>query len=195
MTTRRSFVAAAAAGATFWRPGLGQDEPKSLVKRGMIVRSSRPEDLEMAASGFADYITPAERFFVRTHVYVPAVKLNDWRLRVEGEVSSRLSLEMNDLRAFPTVEVVSVLECAGNGRSFYDPPVAGVQWTNGACGNGRWRGVRLADVLKRAGMKSTAAQILFDGADLPIGTMVDFQRTIPVRKALDPIQTLCWLMS
>jgi len=123
----------------------GQDEPKDLVKRGMIVRSSRPEDLEMAASGFADYITPAERFFVRTHVYVPAVKLNDWRLRVEGEVSSPLSLAMNDLRAFPTVEVVSVLECGGNGRSFYDPPVAGVQWTNGACGNGRWRGVRLAD--------------------------------------------------
>jgi len=47
-------------------------------------------------------------------------------------------------------------------------------------------------LLKRAGMKSTAAQILFDGADLPIGTMADFQRTIPVRKALDPNTLLAY---
>jgi sulfite oxidase len=145
----------------------------------------RPQDLEMPLSGFADYITPTEHFFVRTHVYAPSVKLSEWRLRVEGEVSSPLSLTMDDLRQLPTSEVVSVLECAGNGRTFYEPSVAGIQWNWGAAGNGRWRGVRLADVLKRAGIKSPAAQILFDGADVPIGTMADFQRTLPVSKALD----------
>jgi DMSO/TMAO reductase YedYZ molybdopterin-dependent catalytic subunit len=191
MTTRRSFVAAAA-GAALWKPAWAQDQPAKLAKRDMIVRSVRPEDLEMPLSGFADYITPTDRFFVRTHVYAPAVKMSDWTLRVEGEVSSPLSLTLNDLRALPAVEVVSVLECAGNGRSFFDPPVAGIQWTNGAAGNGRWRGVRVAEVLKRAGIKPAAAQILFDGADMPIGAMADFQRTIPMKKALDPNTLLAY---
>lgn len=161
----------------------------------MIVRSVRPEDLEMTLSGFLDYITPAEHFFVRTHVYVPRVNLSEWRLNVAGEVSSPLTLSMEELRKLPAVELVSVLECAGNGRAFYDPPVAGVQWANGAVGNGRWRGVRLADVLKRAGVKPTAVEVLFDGADVPIGTMADFQRTIPIKKALDPDTLLAYEMN
>src|SRR5215471_8586657 len=116
-------------------------------KRDMLVRSRRPEDLEMPLSGFSDYITPIEHFFVRTHVYVPQVNLSEWRLKVEGEVATPLTLTMDDLKKLPSAEVIGVLECAGNGRSFYDPPVPGAQWTNGAAGNGRWRGARLADVL------------------------------------------------
>jgi DMSO/TMAO reductase YedYZ molybdopterin-dependent catalytic subunit len=158
----------------------------------MIVRSVRPQDLEMPFAGFSAYVTPIEQFFVRTHVYAPTVKIGDWRLRVEGEVSSPLTLTIGDLRALPASEVVGVLECAGNGRSFYDPPVAGVQWATGAVGNGRWRGVRLADVLKRAGIKSSASQILFDGADVPLGAMADFQRTIPIKKTLDPNTLLAY---
>jgi DMSO/TMAO reductase YedYZ molybdopterin-dependent catalytic subunit len=151
----------------------------------MLVRSARPEDLEMPLSGFADYITPIEHFFVRTHVYVPTVNLSEWRLKVDGEVATPLTLTMDDLRKLPTVELVAVTECAGNGRGFYEPPVAGLQWANGSVGNARWRGVRLADVLKRAGVKDSAKEVLFDGADVPIGTMPDFQRSIPVKKALD----------
>ncbi|HLH45058.1 MAG TPA: sulfite oxidase [Bryobacteraceae bacterium] len=184
MTNRRSFLAAAAGGA-FWLQARGQDGPPRAAKRDMIVRSVRPQDLEMPISGFSDYITPAEHFFVRTHVYAPEVRLSQWRLKVEGEVSSPLTLTMEDLRALPAVEVTSVLECAGNGRSFYNPTVAGIQWTNGAAGNGRWRGARLADVLRKAGVKANAAHILFDGADAPLGEMADFRRTIPIRKALD----------
>src|SRR5215469_3007953 len=190
-TTRRSFFAAAAGGG-FWWQARGQNGPPGAAKRDMIVRSVRPQDLEMPISGFSAYITPAQDFFVRTHVYVPTVNPGEWRLRVEGEVLSPLTLTMDDLRALPAVEVVSVLECAGNGRSFYDPPVAGVQWANGAAGNGRWRGARLADVLKKAGVKSAAAQVLFDGADVPLGAMADFQRTIPIKKALDPNTLLAY---
>ena len=94
----------------------------------------------MPPSGFGDYITPIEHFYVRTHVHVPEVILRDWRLRVEGQVETPLTLTMDELRRMPATELVGVLECDGNGRSFYEPPVAGVQWTNGAVGNGRWRG-------------------------------------------------------
>jgi len=183
---RRSFCFAAACALL-----RADDRPK----RNMLVRSTRPEDLEMPLSGFSDYITPIEHFFVRTHVYVPTVNVNDWRLKVEGEVGAPLTLTLDDLKRMPAVEIVSVVECAGNGRSFYEPPVPGAQWSTGAVGNGRWRGVRMADVLKRAGIKDSAREILFDGADVPLGTMPDFQRSITVKKALDPNTMLAYEMN
>jgi DMSO/TMAO reductase YedYZ molybdopterin-dependent catalytic subunit len=161
----------------------------------MLVRSVRPEDLEMALSGFSDYITPIDHFFVRTHVYVPQVTLDSWRLKVDGEVTTPLTLTMEDLKKLPGVDLVSVLECAGNGRGFYEPPVPGLQWGSGAVGNGRWRGVRMVDVLKRAGIKESSKEILFDGADMPLGTMPDFQRSIPVKKALDSNTILAYEMN
>ena len=98
----------------------------------MIVRSKRPEDFEMPLDGFSTWLTPVERFFVRTHVYTPKVEVSQWQLRVEGKVASALSLSLAELREFPGAELVSVLECAGNGRGFYQPAVAGLQWANGA---------------------------------------------------------------
>ncbi len=161
----------------------------------MNVLSSHPEDLEMPLSGFSDYLTPIDRFFVRTHVYVPAVNLNDWRLSVDGEVSKPLTLTMDELKKFPSVALDSVVECAGNGRGFAEPPVPGLQWTNGSVGNARWRGVRLADVLKGAGIKDSGTEVLFNGADVPIGKMQDFRRTITVKKALDPNTLLAYEMN
>ena len=183
---RRDFLMLA--GATLLR---AEDRPK----RDMLVRSARPEDLEMPVSGFANYITPIEHFFVRTHVYAPTVNLSDWRLKVEGEVTTPLTLTVEELKALRPVELISVVECAGNGRGFYEPSVPGLQWANGAVGNGRWRGVRLADVLKRAGIKDSAKEILFEGADVPLGTMPDFQRSIPVKKALDANTLLAYEMN
>ncbi len=183
---RRNFLFLA--GASLLR---ADDRPKL----DMLVRSARPEDLEMPFSGFSDYITPIEHFFVRTHVYVPKMDPASWRLKIEGEVTTPLTLTMEDLKKLPPVELVSVVECAGNGRGFYDPPVPGVQWGSGAVGNARWRGVRLADALKRAGIKDSAKEILFDGADVPLGSMPDFQRSIPVKKALDSNTILAYEMN
>ncbi len=161
----------------------------------MIVRASRPEDFEMPLSGFGTWLTPNEQFFIRTHVYKPTVDLAAWRLKVEGEVATPLSLSMDDLKQLPRVELVSVLECAGNGRSFYQPTLPGLQWTYGAVGNARWAGVRLADVLKKAGHKASAKEVLFNGADVPIGTMPDFQRGIPVEKAMHADTMLAFEMN
>lgn len=174
---------------------LGLAAACTLCGADRLTRSARPEDLEMPLEGFADYITPVDQFFVRSHVYVPNVSLDAWRLRVEGEVASPLVLEMAELRKLPTVELVSVAECAGNGRAFYDPPVAGLQWADGAVGNGRWRGVRLRDVLGRAGVKASAREVLFEGADAPLGTMPDFQRSIPIAKAMDGDTLLAFEMN
>ncbi len=154
------------------------------AKQGMIVRSVRPLDLEMPLDGFSTWITPIERFFVRSHHYIPKVELQEWRLDIQGEVQKQVSLTMADLEKLPQIEVVAVLECAGNGRGLYEPSMPGLQWEYGAVGNARWRGVRLADVLKLAGLKDSAREVVFDGADVPVGKMPDFQRALPLNRAL-----------
>jgi DMSO/TMAO reductase YedYZ molybdopterin-dependent catalytic subunit len=152
--------------------------------KSLIIRSTNPEDFEMPLSGFESWLTPSESFFVRTHIYKPKVDLANWRLKVDGLVERELTLDMAELRKFPRAEQVAVLECAGNGRSFYEPGVAGMQWKVGAVGNARWTGVRLADVLKRAGVRAGATSVLFNGADVPMGKVPDFIRSVPLEKAL-----------
>ena len=162
----------------------------------MITRSPRPADLEMPLDGFHDWITPVDRFFVRCHTYFPErANLSDWRMKIDGVVNQPLTLTMDDLKKLPRVELVGVLECAGNGRSFYQPRVAGTQWAFGSVGNGRWAGVRFRDVLQKAGLKESAKAILLDGSDSPLGSMPKFQRTVTVEKALDPDTLLAYEMN
>jgi len=165
------------------------------LRAEMIVHSKRPQDIEMPLEGFKNWITPVDSFFVRSHNYTPSVTLAEWKLQIDGEVERPVALTMDDLKKLPRVELVGVLECAGNGRGFYRPQVAGTQWQWGSVGNARWTGVRLADVLKRAGIKASGREILFDGADEPLGTMPDFRRTITREKALHPDTLLAYEMN
>ena len=190
MTRRKLFAVSASAAACYSRFGLAD-----VKTQGLIINSARPKDYEMALAGFKDWITPASQMFVRCHHYTPEVKLSGWNLRIEGVVSNPVTLSMDDLKKLPRVSLVSVLECAGNGRSFYEPHVPGMQWKFGGVANSRWTGVRLRDVLQKAGVKESARHILFDGADVPIGTMPKFQRTITLAKAMDPETLLAYEMN
>ena len=91
--------------------------------------------------------------------------------------------------------MTATLECAGNGRAFFDPPVAGIQWGKGAVGTARWTGVRMADVLKRAGVKSTGKFVVMNGADRALGTMPDFIRQVPIDKAMHPDTLIAYEMN
>ncbi|HYL37619.1 MAG TPA: molybdopterin-dependent oxidoreductase [Bryobacteraceae bacterium] len=160
------------------------------------MRSPKPADLEMPLGGFGQWITPVDLFFVRCHTYTPErANLADWKLKLDGVVNQPLALTMDDLKHFPRVELVAVLECAGNGRAFYQPHVAGTQWEFGSVGNTRWAGVRLRDVLEKAGLKNSARELLLDGYDQPLGAMPKFQRTIPLAKAQDPDTLLVYEMN
>ena len=165
-------------------------------KRGMIIRSSRAEDLEMPLEGFLEnYLTPIDRFFVRSHHFLPTIDMAAYRLTVNGKVTTPLNLSLDDLKKLPRVELISVLECAGNGRGLYEPSMPGLQWTYGSVGNAKWAGVRLADVLKKAGLTPGAVEVLFDGADVPVGKQPEFQRGIPFNKAMDPNTLLAYEMN
>ena len=191
--SRRKLFALTAGAGLYARRGFAV--PADVKTQGLIINSARPQDYEMALSGFRDWITPLDRFFIRSHHYSPDVKLADWNLKIEGVVNNPLTLSMDDLKKLPRVTQVGVLECAGNGRAFYEPHLPGMQWRFGGVGNGKWTGVRLRDVLQRAGVKDTAKEILFDGADVPIGTMPKFQRTITFKKAMDPDTLLAFEMN
>ena len=187
MTNRRLFLSALAAAPLTW----SADTPK----RDGRVLSTRPFDIEMDMAGFADYLTPIDRFYVRTHHYTPNMKAETYQLEVAGEVNNKLTLNLEDLKKMPATELVSVCECAGNGRALYEPSIVGLQWEHGGVGNAKWRGVRLADVLKRAGVASSGKYVLFNGGDTPVGKMPDFQRTIPLTKALESTTLLAYEMN
>jgi DMSO/TMAO reductase YedYZ molybdopterin-dependent catalytic subunit len=181
-----------AAAAALFR---GRGQAAEQAGTGMITLSPRPIDLEMLPDGFSDEITPTHHFFVRCHTYVPDVRVADWKLKVDGLIGQSLQLTLADLKKFPHTSLTGVLECAGNGRSFYEPHLPGAQWRFGSVGNAVWTGVRLRDLLQRGGLKPGASQLLMDGADIPLGTMPDFQRTLPVRKALHADTLLAWEMN
>jgi DMSO/TMAO reductase YedYZ molybdopterin-dependent catalytic subunit len=160
-----------------------------------IVRSVRPQDLETPTSLLDSWITPNELFYVRSHLYTPTVTASDFKLIIDGLVDRPLTLTLENLRQLPGVTMAATLECAGNGRALFEPSVAGVQWERGAVGNARWTGVRLADVLKQAGIKPSAAFVWLNGADRPMGTVPDFVRQLPTAKAMHPDTVLAYAMN
>jgi DMSO/TMAO reductase YedYZ molybdopterin-dependent catalytic subunit len=172
--------------------GLAQ---RAIPKDRLIVRSPRPEDLETPVHLLTSWITPNELFYVRSHFYTPSVDVGAWRLRVDGEVATPLDLTLDDVRRLNSSTQVITLECAGNGRAFFDPPVAGVQWERGAVGTAAWTGVRLAELLERAGARSSARYVWFDGADRGVGKAPDFVRSLPIAKALDYDTLLAYEMN
>ena len=158
--------------------------------------SLRPPDYETPVALLDSFITPVEHFYVRSHLPVPsALEEASWRLTVDGDVDTPVSLSVADLRAMPAATVTVTLECAGNGRAFFTPPVAGIQWRKGAVGTARWTGARLADILARARAKSTARFVHMQGADKPLGTMPPFVRQVPMDKALHSDTVIAYEMN
>lgn len=162
---------------------------------GLILRNERPLDLETPVSAFTGEFTPNELFFVRSHFGAPALDLSSWALRIEGLVERPQELSMPALRKLPPASAPAALQCAGNGRALFKPRVAGAQWARGAVGQAQWRGVRLSDVLDRAGVKAEAKFITFIPGDHPLGEKVPaFLRSIPMEKARKDV-LLAWEMN
>lgn len=169
-----------------WPGGAAAQDAVVPGKERMIVRSLRYLDLETPAHLLDSFLTPVELFYVRNHLAQPRVNLAEWRLAVTGEVERPLELTLDELAGFEQATVTNTLECAGNGRAFQRPRVPGIQWARGAVGTAAFTGARLADVLRRAGVKAAGKHVLFDGLDTPAGKVPDFQRSIPMEKALHP---------
>ena len=164
-------------------------------KRPLLLHNDRPEDLETPASYFSSWITPNDIFFVRQHLPRPRLEESTYRLAITGRVSQPRQLTLADLRKLPQHRLPATLECAGNGRAFFQPRVPGVQWMRGAIGNAEWTGPRLRDVLALAGADLNAAYVTVNGADVGLAKTPDFIRSFPMKKALHPATLLALEMN
>lgn len=158
-------------------------------KRPLIKRSYRPPNYESPMDVFDQAFTPNDQFFVRWHLSnIPEVDVAEWRLKIGGNgATTPFELSLEQLATdFEQVELAALCQCAGNRRGLSDPHVMGVQWGYGTMGNAKWRGVRLKDILARAGLKPDAIEIAFNGGESGVVEETpDFVKSIPAWKALD----------
>jgi len=131
-------------------------------------------------------ITPAGVHYLLIHYDIPAVDAEAWRLTVDGVVVRQLSLSLDDLRSRPALEVVTTMECAGNGRAGLEPMPASQPWLLEAVGTARWCGVSLRALLEEAGMRDGALEVLFTGLDRGLEGDVEqsYQRSLRLEEAL-----------
>jgi len=139
-------------------------------KRPLITYSNTPPLLESPRGVFTNAITSNDEFFVRWHMPdIPTkIDLDSYRISINGLVDKEISLSIKELKEdFEQVEITSVLQCGGNSRSAFKPIVGGIQWGTGAMGCAKWKGVRLIDILRKAGLPKDAHWIGFNGEDKP----------------------------
>jgi DMSO/TMAO reductase YedYZ molybdopterin-dependent catalytic subunit len=141
------------------------------------------------------YVMPNSLFFIRNHDPSPAIDVKTWRLKVEGSgVTRPLELTYDEILRLPSTSVVRYVECAGNGRGFFKEvlgkPAKGTQWRLGAYGVAEWTGVRLGEILNRAGLKRTAVDVMPTGLDAR-----KIERPMPVAKALEDDTLLAYAMN
>ncbi|UHC19842.1 molybdopterin-dependent oxidoreductase [Methylobacterium currus] len=168
-------------------------------KGPMILQRTRPPLLETPFEVFDQGVfTPNDRFYVRWHwASIPTeVDANAYRLTVRGHVDRELSLSLDELARLPRFEIAAVNQCSGNSRGLFEPRVPGAQWANGSMGNARWTGVRLKDVLDRAGVKGGAVQVRFSGLDEPVvDDAPDFKKSLDLDHARDGEVMLAYAMN
>lgn len=142
------------------------------------------------------YLTPNQHFFILNWGRMPNIDLSTWRLRIEGTgVEQPLVLTYDDLLRLPSVSVIRYLECAGNGRRFFQEAYGtkiegGPLWHLGGYGVAEWTGVPLREVLERAGLKKTARDVMPEGLD-----EMRVCRPMPVEKALEEDTLLVYAMN
>jgi sulfite dehydrogenase (cytochrome) subunit A len=158
-------------------------------KRPLILLTHRPPQLETPFAVFNEGLTtPNDAFFVRYHLSGIPTEIDPatFRLEVKGLVKTPLSLSLDDLKKMEQVEVTAVNQCSGNSRGFFNPRVNGGQLGNGAMGNAVWRGVRLKDVLTKAGVAEGSKQVVCNGLDAGVQPATpDFIKTVDIDHALD----------
>lgn len=171
-------------------------------KKDLVMLGDRPINIETPPHLLDDDVTPFEHFFVRNNGIPPEladIKIENWRLKIDGEVNTPLELSIEDLKKnFETVTVRLVIECAGNGRKFFAPTPSGNQWTFGGVGFADFTGVRLKDVLNKAGIKPSAVYTGHYGADSHLSGDPEkkaISRGVPIEKAMDENNIIAWDMN
>ncbi len=183
--------------------GLQDPDPFTMFHKDkeMVVLNSKPWNMEAMAHLLDDRITPNKYMFIRNNGLVPEnMDIKTWSITFDGEsVKEKKTFTLEELKSkFPHHTYQLTLECGGNGRSEFDPPAKGNQWTIGAVGCANWTGVRLKDVLMDVGIKDDAVYIGYHAADLHLSrdpNKEPISRGVPISKALQDETLLAFKMN
>jgi DMSO/TMAO reductase YedYZ molybdopterin-dependent catalytic subunit len=140
-------------------------------------------------------LTPTNQFFFIQHYNRPEVDVSTYRLKLTGLVRKPTELSLSDLKSMKSVELVNGYECSGNSA----------RASQGLSSNGRFTGVRLRDVLNRAGLDDNAHEVVFFGADKGNEDVVfrqntlkvqqQFARSITLENAMKPEPMVAWALN
>jgi DMSO/TMAO reductase YedYZ molybdopterin-dependent catalytic subunit len=180
----------------------GSDPFKMFNKhKDMVVLNDKPWNIEAQAHLLDDKITPNSSMFARNNGLVPKdIDAKKWTLTIDGEsVINNKTYSLAELQSkFKQYTYQLTIECGGNGRSEFNPPAKGNQWTIGAVHSASWTGVRLRDVLEDAGIKSNAVYIGFHAVDAHLSgdsKKEPISRGCPMEKALQDETILAFKMN
>ena len=167
----------------------------------MVVLNNRPYNIEAQAHLLDDKVTPNNKMFIRNNGLIPKeINADNWMLTIDGEsVNTLKSYSLAELKTkFKAYTYQVTLECGGNGRSEFDPPAKGNQWTIGAVHCARWTGIRLKDLLDDIGVKDDAVYIGYHATDLHLSGDVNkepISRGVPIAKANQDETLIAYLMN
>ena len=150
-----------------------------------------PPNVESAWDALRSPVTPTDGFYTRNNHPVPRIAPEEWSLDLRGFGRHR-ALAFDELVARPAVTLDVVLECAGNGRTYFDPLPEGTAWRERAVGCASFTGARLADLLAELGVPDETREVVFRGAD---HGQHAFERALPLEVARDPDVLLAWAMN
>ncbi|MEL4454751.1 sulfite oxidase [Lutimonas vermicola] len=171
------------------------------LNSSMVVLNNKPYNIEAQAHLLDDKVTPNDKMFIRNNGLMPKeINADDWVLTIDGEsVNEVKSYSLAELKSkFKAYTYQLTLECGGNGRSEFDPPAKGNQWTVGAVHCARWTGLRLKDLLADAGLKDDAVYIGYHATDIHLSGDANkepISRGVPVHKAHQNETLLAYLMN
>lgn len=182
-----------------------KDDPER--DASLIVQTLKPCNAETPRDLLGDFLTPIRYFFVRNHLWVPAIKPEDHKLNIELSNGDETSYTIGELKKkFQQHTITVTLQCAGNRRSHMkdaaNGKTAGLQWDVGAIGTAEFTGVLLRDVLIDSGYDVNKALPCPDNEDIdrhihfcaPSDT---YEQSIPIQTALNPTSEvlLAWNMN
>ena len=176
---RRSFLAASVAtagiAATAGLAGRLLAERSSVATARSAVKIPKPTTTgpalppgtDLDIPGLASFITPNNAFYrVDTAIVLPEVDPTSWQLRIHGMVSREITITFDELLRRPLIEDYVTLCCVSD-------PVGGPY-----IGNAKWLGASLASLLRQAGIKAGADQLMCTSVDgftsgTPVQTVMD----------------------
>jgi DMSO/TMAO reductase YedYZ molybdopterin-dependent catalytic subunit len=204
--TRRDWVRGGAALASlaavgYWEgalPALAQGEevvPFTDLPANFTTAGRGGRSLDVRTVQPTNFITPTEDFYLVQHYGTPMVDQATYKLRVTGLVNKPIELTLAQLKERRRTEIVSAFECGGSSNANF----------NRLCGNARWAGTSLSALLREAGLRPNAREVVFFGVDKGMESVTHgrgaqqveqhFGRSMTTDDAMKPELLLVWEMN